>query len=263
MSGFAIFSLNLAIYHNVMIERSFMNLASITFYGRARLIVVSFFVVFCVNCASNPEETIITFSGFLEDYSGFRPAPDGGGAWTYRKPGTNLKPYTKIMIDPLVIWSGPDSKKEGINDMDLWRLELTFRDKMVQALKVRYTIVNKPGPEVLRLHAALTNIQETRPHAHIHTPGPVLPAASDFFVLATETLTSTRFLVGDASIEAEILDSFSHERLFGYIEHRESSKTYANKNPYTLAPFAEIFSYWGEDLRQRLDKAKREPGHSP
>ena len=240
-----------------------MNREGTTFSGKVCLIVASFFVLFCVNCASNPEETIITFSGFLEDYSGFRPAPDGSGAWTYRKPGTTLHPYTKIMIDPLVIWSGQDSKNEGVNDVDLWQLQLTFRDKMMQALKDGYTIVDKPGPKVLRLHAAITNLQETRPHAHVHTPGPILPAAGDLLMLATETLTSTRFLVGDASIEAEILDSLSHERLVGYIEHRESSKTYANKNPYTLAPFAEIFSYWGKDLRQRLDKAKGEPGHSP
>ena len=209
--------------------------AGTTFSERICFLVAGFIVLCGVSCATNPEEKIMTFSGFLEDYSGFRrPAPDGSGAWTYRKPGSTLHPYTKVMIDPLVVWSGEDTKHEGVNDVDLWQLQLTFHDKMVRALKDGYTIVDKPGPQVLRLHAALTDINATRPHTHLRTPGPILPRASDLLMKATETLTSTRFLVGEASIEVEFLDSLSGERLVGYIEQRESSKTYVNKNPLYL-----------------------------
>jgi hypothetical protein len=46
----------------------------------------------------------LDFSGFLGNYTGLRPSPDESGAWSYRKPGVNFKGYTKIILDPLVIW---------------------------------------------------------------------------------------------------------------------------------------------------------------
>jgi hypothetical protein len=54
------------------------------------------------------------YSGFLEDYPAFEPDKDRKGAMTYRKPGSDLKPYTKILIDPIEIWVAPDSKYKGI-----------------------------------------------------------------------------------------------------------------------------------------------------
>ena len=53
-------------------------------------------------CTSPAPTKALNFSGFLGNYSGLRPAPDGSGAWNYRKPNVDFKPYTKIMLDPLV-----------------------------------------------------------------------------------------------------------------------------------------------------------------
>lgn len=219
--------------------------------------VAGLLVVFGASCASNPKESIISFSGFLEDYSGFRPAPDASGAWTYQKPDVDLRPYTKVMIEPVEFWNHPDSNEETINPTELWQLKLNFQDIMVRALENGYTVVDKPGPDVLRLRTAFTEIRETRPHPHLRTPGPLLPQASDLLLKAGETLSSTRILVGEASLEAEISDSQTHERLVGYIEKRESSKIYVDKNPHNLVPFVEIFDYWAKKLRQRLDEAKK------
>ena len=51
-------------------------------------------------------------------------------AWagkSYRKPGMNLKGYTKIMLAPLVIWPSPDSRYEGMEPLTMWWLALRFQ----------------------------------------------------------------------------------------------------------------------------------------
>ena len=156
------------------------------------------------------------------------------------------------MIDPLVFWTDSESNNDGVNAVDQWQLKLIFQKKMEQALKDKFTVVQEAGPEVLRLRSALTKVMESRPHAHLATPGPILPQAGDILVQATETLTSTRFLVGHATLEAEFLDSQSQERLIGYIETKESNRTYVNKNPHDLGPIVEILEYWTKQLRHQL-----------
>lgn len=213
-------------------------------------------VLFCLSCGSGPKEKELNFSGFLGDYSGFRPSSDGSGSWSYEKPGLNLSAYQTLMIDPLVVWNNPDPKDGGINAVDLWQLQLTFRERIVKALDNGYTVVDQPGPNVLRLRAALTDVAGDKAHTDVNTPGSVLPLTGNLLLRATETLASTNFIVGYASVEAELLDSETHERLVGYIDKRKSSKTYVSDNPHALGPIVEIFDYWGQKLRRRLDRGR-------
>ena len=222
------------------------------FCHRVAWIVLSMSFLNYTSCASPPDDRLVTFSGFLEDYSGFRPASDESKAWTHRKTNLTLTPYTKIMVDSLVFWADPEADKDEVNAVDQWQLKLIFQKKMEEALKDRYLVVKEPGPEVIRLRSALTKVTETRPHSHLATPGPILPTANDVLLRATETLTSTRFLVGHATLEAEFLDSQSQERLIGYIETRESNKTYVNKNSHDLGPIVEILEYWTRQLGNQL-----------
>jgi hypothetical protein len=202
-------------------------LSPIAFRGLTGLLVLFF-----LSCSSAPKEQPINFSGFLGHYTGFRPSPDESGSWGYEKPGLNLKPYKTVMVDLLVIWNNPDPKKGGINDVDAWKLRLTFRDRIIKALGEDYPVVDHPGPHVLRVRAALTDRR------------------------STETLFSTNILEGKASLEAELLDSQTGERLVGYIEKRESSKNYISDDRHNLGPIVEIFDYWARKLRQRLDRGR-------
>ena len=225
-------------------------LSTIAFRG-----LTGFLVLFFLSCASAPKEQPINFSGFLGHYTGFRPSPDDSGSWGYEKPGLNLKPYKTVMVDPLVIWNNPDPKKGGINDVDAWKLRLTFRDRIIKALGEDYPVVDHPGPHVLRVRAALTDVAGDKAKSHAKSPGPLLGATGDLLMRSTETLFSTNILEGKATLEAEILDSQTGERLVGYIEKRESSKTYTDDR-HNLGPIVEIFDYWANKLRQRLDRAR-------
>jgi len=216
------------------------------------LIVILFSILH--SCTSMPEPTPLVFSGFLENYSGLRPSPDGTGAWSYKKPGMNLKPYSKVMIDPLVIWPSLNSSYKGINTIAMWQLALAFHERMVTALQDGYTIVQEPGPGVIRLRAAVTEVLLIRPG--ITAPGPLLPLASDVALLSSETISGFSALSGQAAIEAELLDSQTHERLVAYVEKRTSGEVLITKDAQSLTPITRIFKYWAKKLRQRLDEER-------
>jgi len=210
-------------------------------------VVVSFH-----GCAT--ETGSLEFSGFLNNYTGLRPSPDDSGAWSYRKPGVNFKGYTKIILDPLVIWPHPDSAYGGLDSLTVWRLALGFQESMIQALAGGYAIVKEPGPGVLRLRAALTDVMLE--HPKLASPGPLLPLANDLLIQASEKISGMNALEGEAAIEAELLDAESQERLVAYVEKRMSSKVLLTKDKDSLGPVLEIFDYWGKKLRQRLDEER-------
>ena len=205
-------------------------------------------------CTSPTPNKPLNFSGFLGNYSGLRPAPDGSGAWNYRKPNVDFKSYTKIMLDPLVIWPSTQSTYGGLDASTAWRLARAFEDQMRQALAGGYKIVDRPGPGVLRLRAALTDIVLKRPG--VESPGPLIPLANDILVQASEKVSGLNALEGEAAIEAELLDAQSHERLAAYVEKRAGSNVLLTKDKDSLGPILDLFSYWAKRLRQRLDEAR-------
>ena len=216
-------------------------------------------VVLCLitslqGCTSTPPNKPLNFSGFLGNYSGLRPASDGSGAWNYRKPNVDFKPYTQIMLDPLVIWPSTQSTYGGLDASTAWRLARAFEDQMRQALAGGYKVVDRPGPGVLRLRAALTDIVLERPG--VESPGPLIPMANNILIRASEKVSGLNALEGQAAIEAELLDAQSHERLAAYVEKRAGSHVLLTKDKDSLGPILDLFSYWAKRLRQRLDEAR-------
>ena len=222
--------------------------------GKYRLTVLLCLLISLQGCTSTPPNKPLNSSGFLGNYSKLRPAPDGSGAWNYRKPNVDFKPYTQIMLDPLVIWPSTQSTYGGLDASTAWRLARAFEDQMRQALAGGCKIVDRPGPGVLRLRAALTDIVLERPG--VESPGPLIPMANNILIRASEKVSGLNALEGQAAIEAELLDAQSHERLAAYVEKRAGSHVLLTKDKNSLGPILDLFSYWSKRLRQRLDEAR-------
>ena len=237
---------------NFQSRRAIQDTVMSTFPQIHRLSVLLWVVFSLSGCAQKIEP--LNFSGFLSDYTSLRPSPDESGAWSYRKPGVNFKEYTTIILDPLVIWPSQHSEYGGLDALTVWKLALAFQESMSRALAGGYVIVKDPGPGVLRLRAALTDVMLERPA--LASPGPLLPLANDILIQASEKISGMNALEGEAAIEAEILDTQSQERLVAYVEKRMSSKILLTRDKDSLGPVLEIFDYWANKLRQRLDEER-------
>jgi len=224
-------------------------------------------------CAS-PPTTAESYqpSGFLnaDTYARLQTAPDGSGAQVYRKPGLNLKNYNKVMLDPIKVWYRNDADHKGSDPNELKTLTDYFRQSLVKALGSAYPVVDKPGPGVLRVRIALTELKPTNTGMSVVTL--VVPYASVADMAAGGGTGSTPYL-GDAAIEAEFRDSRSNELLAAYVDKRVGKKYDVDMkggvgaavsqgvDSYTKAystwGYAEqAFDYWAQKLRRRLDEAR-------
>jgi hypothetical protein len=192
------------------------------------------------------------YSGFLGDYPSLKPDKDRKGAMIYRKPGVALANYTKLMLDPIEIWIAPDSKYKGIKPDQLKALADTMRDAIVSALEPTYPVVSRPGPGVLGLRIAITNVQMRKAKKRLVSFTPI-----GLVVTGARALAGKNISLVDATIEVEMLDSETNERLGVLIDRQsdtaEKKKKKKKKMKTSWDDIEKTLKFYAERFRVRMD----------
>ncbi len=180
------------------------------------------------------------YSGFLKDYSQLRPSREHEGVQSYQNPSKSLQGYDKFMLDPVIVHFAPNANGSGVGPTKLKKLTDYFLYEAINALVKRYRMVSEPGPGVLRLRMAITDVQTTQPMFNIHPATKLLGLG-----------------MGGASIEAEALDSITGERIFAVVDKRSGKP---NLLPSAdefdeLGHAKEAIKHWVERFVSRVDKA--------
>jgi Protein of unknown function (DUF3313) len=187
------------------------------------------------------------FSGFLGDYANLQPRTDTGMIYNYAyvKPNTDFAAYNKFLIDAITIFPNSAAKFKGINANDAALLEKYFHASMVKALTgAGYQVVEEPGPGVVRIRAAFTDLVPVDPVLNTATTMiPQMRILSGIIGAAT----GSNLFVGQVGIEAAFLDAQSNEVLAANVA-KEAGKKYI---PFTDRNF-DPTSTWGQ-VEQRID----------
>jgi hypothetical protein len=194
-------------------------------------------------------------SGFLGDYSKLVPDAKNGDLLLYEKDASALKKYNKFIFDPITIYLLPEARDRGIDPDDLERLAKYFHDAVIDELAKsgRYQIVTEPGPDVLELNVAITNVEPTGGKKNAAVKGAV--TAATVTTVPGIGLAVPRLTVGKVGIEGEILDSASGERLVAFVTGKGGRRWFAGLN--TVKKWGDIeaaFRSWAKDFRARLDE---------
>ena len=190
-------------------------------------------------------------SGFLSDFSKLEEGKKGQAEFVYFKEGVNWKSYDKIMIDYLVFFMDKDAEYKGIQADELNEIANTWHKAFMEALKEDYEIVLEPGPGVLRIRAAITDLSPTKPGINtITTVLPVGLAVSIFKKGATGAGTG----VGKVTTEAEILDSSTNEVLVAAIDFKAGQKYRVDKMMSKWGHVRVAIESWAKSLHDRLQE---------
>lgn len=199
-------------------------------------------------------------SGFLTSYEGFKPGPKDTVDKYWVPPEitsdaafrASLRPYDKVIIDPIWVSLAKDDSYDGLDPKALSELTELFRKDLIEAVSDRYTVVDKPGPGVMRLSMALTGIER---------PNRLLAATSTFnpiglgISVASRVTTGEHTNVGSASMEALASDAQSGKALFAAIDRHPGGK-----NPLkiydTLTDAKNAFKRWAMRFRGVLDRSR-------
>lgn len=198
-------------------------------------------------------------TGFLSDYSNLG-VESSDSARVYLHPDgiEKLAPYKAIMIDQPELIIAADSKVKSLKPDDMVQLAEALRITLSNNLAEDYYIVDKPGPDVLLLRVAASNLylKKARRGLMSYTPvGLVTHAAKN--AMTDEITKKISFL--EVYLEAEILDSLSGEQLAAVIGKRGQRKDKAQglkAEPTTWDEMLAAVDVIGKRLDCRLDNAR-------
>lgn len=189
-------------------------------------------------------------SGFLGDYSQLTAGGDGQAAQVYVKAGVDFKPYTKLMFERVAVSLNPAAAKREVDPKILVEMADYYQNALLEAVKGGYEVVDMPGPDVLWVRAAITDIVPSNPTAN--TLSSIVPVGMVVSAAAKAT-TDSNMGTGEAATEVEILDSMTKERLAAAVDRRQGGKA-AFRGKWVDTQQA--FDYWAKRFRERLDEMR-------
>ena len=196
------------------------------------------FMMMASGCAKTPQR-----SGFLQDYTILHQDPEDKSLSWYEISDVDWKKYSKLMIDPVVVYLHTEAMNRQIDPKALSELTEYFRNTVIEEVQDAYPVVDKPGPDVLRIRAAITDLI------------PANPLINTTMVLVVGLPVD----MGGAAMEAEFLDSVTLKPLGAVVDKKLGIPL--NPEDYVLG-----FTQWGhaktacdswaELLRESLDEVQ-------
>jgi hypothetical protein len=203
--------------------------------------------------------------GFLSDYANISTTKDADGAYVYMDESVDFSKYNKLLVDRIKIYFKDDSEYKGIDPDELQVLTNYFYEAINKAVGDAYPLVTEPGPDVIHLRIAVTDLVPNQPAASVTTlVVPFLWIGDAGSGVVTGDAGSTIF-TGYATIEVEALDSDSSKQLAARIE-TESGKKYDWTHGIKKGVTGYLDAYskwdytkkamddWAALLRKRLDE---------
>jgi len=194
-----------------------------------KIFLINCVIVFSVaGCAIKKME--LTESGFLSGYSGMEDDDEMKGMRVYKNPNVNIVDrYSKILIAPVVFKLDPMIKEHEMKYEDKMKLSDYFHEKLIERLKENYEIVDEPGDDVLLLRAAITDVLPSKVYLNAH-----------WFTM----LVSREGGIGGASLEAELVDSLTSERILAFVDAKKG-KSPLKQPKHLIKNYAGGLSKWG------------------
>ena len=140
----------------------------------------------------------------------------------YMKPGTDLKAYSSLIIEPLGFTERDSTGAWSLLVSDeKSKIDAHFRKAMGDALRAQHiAVVTEPGPGVARLRVAVTGLQQIKPDFKVTD---LIPVRAVFNVVRTAAGTEPYLL--EVSTMSQLSDSQSGALLAGGINKLKDSET--------------------------------------
>lgn len=216
---------------------------------RARLIGL-FLTLFIVGCVAKQARKVEN-SGFLGDYSQFREAKENEALYVYVNPKADCRKYSKVIIDPVTLWGkSEDSPLAELEEKDQQMLATRGWGTVYDAMrKANFAITDKPGPDVMRVRAAVTEATKAKVMlANAVAVAPYVWQAATLWGMGTGKWP----FLGELAGEMEIVDSLTGERLMAGVD-KVTGTMGSNMDP--RARWDDVrkgFDHWREKLGKRM-----------
>lgn len=181
-------------------------------------------------CAKTAKKT-----GFLSSYAKLEPVSET--RMRYIAPNELIVKYSKFVIEPVETKFYDTKTSKNIQPEDIKHLEEYFHMEIVKQKPDRYQIVSMPGQNVARLRIAITNLEKSTPALN---------------VLPQTKLTGVG--LGQASVEAELVDSQTGQQIAAVIDSETGSR-FSFSGLSKWGDVEAVMKDWAKRLWLRVDEA--------
>ena len=203
-----------------------------------RILVSVVFLFFLTGCAA--KQMAMTRTGFLSDYSGLKEDEASQGMHVYKNSSASVEGhYAKIIIAPVELMFDPSVKKLKMKTKDREKLTAYFHDQLKKGLSQSYEITDQPGPDVLLFRTAITGVLPNKVYLNLHWSTTLMGAG-----------------IGGASLEAELVDSLSGERILAFVDARKGKKLNYTKGLTKWGHTKEVLGIWADLLVMNVKRLK-------
>jgi hypothetical protein len=207
-------------------------------------------------CAATQEAKSVEKSGFLGDYSmlkegqrsTIKEGSEDQALWIYKNPAADWRKYTKIQLDPVTVWvNQKDSQLKDVSVEDRQRLAALLWSKLDESLRKDYQMAYEPGPDVIRIQAAITEAESS--NAVLDTVTSVIPQTRLLSGMVSLGRGVSLF-TGSSSVELKITESETGTLLVAAVDRRGGTKSLRGVT-HSWNDVEEAYRFWAEKLRYR------------
>lgn len=228
-------------------------------------VVLLVMLALLVGCASTKQARSMEQSGFLGDlYPLMQKGKEGEALLVYKSPRVALIPrgtYKKMLLEPVTMWGPPAAEHSTAPQKEIQAVADMLYSLMYQSLSKDYEMVSAPGPNTLRIQAAITRADQSyvvlRAVSTIPAPMNALALGS----LLKDLGTGKPLFVGEASIEGKISDAATGEILGASADRRVGKRHLDSHSFDSWDDVHQTLAFWAEQVRYRLCR-ERERGES-
>ena len=209
------------------------------------------FAAFIISCASTNTESKSS-SLFLGDYAkDLQPGPEGGAKERWLKPGVDGSKYNKFIIEHVIFFFADDSQYKGIDSSELHQLAEHFDLAIINALKASYQIVTEPGPDVVRLRIAITDLKQSTPALGVVSTIAMSTPIGLGMNLIKKGAAGSWTGSGATSAEFLVFDSMTNQVIAAARDQRSAGFT----ERYTKwGATEEAFAFWANRIKIFMDR---------
>lgn len=182
-------------------------------------------------CATAPMQT-----DYLGNDFALMPDHEDSSLLWWEKSEFNWNNYNKVILDPVSIRSDAAINDGKFNSEDLESLRGNLKDATIEELGPEFPVVNTPGTDVLRIRAAITEIN----------------TSNTILNLITTVAVFVPMDMGGASIEVEFFDSMTGERLAAMADCKTGTPLQLKSAFSRFGQTKKVFNQWAEELKLAL-----------
>jgi hypothetical protein len=141
----------------------------------------------------------------------------GSESWTYAQPTSRFLRYRTVIVDPTVVYQGPDAQFEGIEAGDRVKYAQIITEELRSELAKTFPAPAKPQADTLRLRVTILGADKTK--GGLATATRVTPLGLGASALKSALGKSGSF-TGSVLYAVEAFDATSNELLLAAVRRR-------------------------------------------